>query len=281
MTYFDTPIRAVVLLLCATGCHQRTSLATPPEPAGVTPPPALARSTPGATMPTRTYDKPPVPDLEKRLTPLQFEVTQNDATEPPFRNEYWDNHARGLYVDVVTGEPLFSSLDKFESGTGWPSFTRPVEDGRVVSEPDPSLGMMRTEVRSRAGGSHLGHVFDDGPAPTGLRFCINSASLRFIPEERLEAEGYGAYRARFGSGPSELLAATANACAAPAPGQRAGCEATLDTAVFGGGPKERDVLNALPGVLEVDLIAGAPPTVRVTFDPKQVSHATLLAALRR
>ena len=123
-------------------------------------------------------------------------MTQRNATEPPFGNEFWDNHAPGIYVDVATGEPLFSSVDKFESGTGWPSFIRPIEDGHVVSKSDGTLGMDRNEVRSRGGDSHLGRVFDDGPAPTGLRYCINSASLRFVPLDRLTAESYGAYAAR-------------------------------------------------------------------------------------
>ena len=140
-----------------------------------------------------TFVKPSDAELKKRLTPEQYQVTQHEGTEPPFHNEYWNNHQDGIYVDVVSGEPLFSSRDKFDSGTGWPSFTRPIDDKDVTKHEDRRLFMRRTEVRSKQADSHLGHVFDDGPAPTGQRFCMNSASLRFIPVEKLEEEGYAEY----------------------------------------------------------------------------------------
>ncbi len=145
-----------------------------------------------------SFQKPSDDELRKRLTREQYEVTQHEATEAPFRNQYWNDHRIGIYVDVVSGEALFSSLDKFDSGTGWPSFTRPLEPGNITTRTDRRLLMARTEVRSKLGGSHLGHVFDDGPRPTGLRYCINSASLRFIPVADLEKEGYGEFRTLFG-----------------------------------------------------------------------------------
>jgi methionine-R-sulfoxide reductase len=139
------------------------------------------------------FHKPSDAELQKELTPLQYKVTQHEGTEPAFRNEYWDNHEAGIYVDVVSGEPLFSSLDKFDSGTGWPSFTKPLVPANVKTKTDNSLFMSRTEVRSAHADSHLGHVFDDGPKPTGLRYCMNSASMRFIPVKELAAQGYGEY----------------------------------------------------------------------------------------
>jgi methionine-R-sulfoxide reductase len=180
---------AAAALLCSSAQAQI-------KPAAVTPPAA----------PRRAFVKPADAELKKKLTPLQYAVTQHAATETPFRNIYWDNHEPGIYVDIVSGEPLFSSLDKYDSGTGWPSFTRPLDPTNIRTKTDRMLGFERTEVRSAHADSHLGHLFDDGPAPAHLRYCMNSASMRFIPVAQLEAEGYGHYLQLFRPKPEAKVA---------------------------------------------------------------------------
>lgn len=228
----------------------------------------------------KSFEKPGYSVLREQLSPMQYKVTQEDGTEPAFQNEYWKNHEAGLYVDVVSGEPLFASVDKFESGTGWPSFTRPAVDGYVVEKQDDSYGWNRVEVRSKLANSHLGHVFEDGPKPTGLRYCINSAALRFVPVGQLEEEGYGEFMVLFAANE----------------GSKTMSSDKKETATLAGGCfwGMEDILRKIPGVIDTEVgytggkvegatynvvhtgQSGHAESVQIVFDPDVIGYEELL-----
>lgn len=234
-------------------------------------------------------ERPSREELRQKLTPEQFHVVCNEGTEPPFRNLYWDNHEPGIYVDIVSGEPLFSSIDKFDSGTGWPSFTKPLEPQNIEETKDFKLIVPRIEVRSKVGGSHLGHLFDDGPQPTGLRYCLNSAALRFIPVDQLEAEGLGRYLPLFGRKPSR-------AATDEAPDDLENSKAAREIATLAGGCfwGMEEILRQVPGVISTrvgytggtladpsyeDLhsgLTGHAEAVEIAFDPTVISFEQIL-----
>ena len=282
------PISALLLAIALASCGvpSTTSITPASTPSASSPAPAPAASTAAIELPTWKPTMETKDELKKRLSPLQWQVTQEDGTERPFKNAYWDNHEPGLYVDVIDGTPLFSSKDKFDSGTGWPSFTKPLAESVVVRKEDGSHGMVRVEARTKGSDAHLGHVFEDGPRPTGERWCMNSASLRFVPLAEMEAQGYADW----------IPYVTGKTAAAPKQTSGAKATATTEVAILAGGCfwGMEELIRKQPGVLDTevgytggwlenpkyddthDSKSGHAEAVRITFDPAKTSYGALL-----
>ena len=281
MTHHSRFLAAALMLAIGAGGCQQGDAESGTAIAAIAEAPAAARYSEDAM---KDFEKPSDEDLRKRLSEAQYQVTQHEGTEAPFRNEYWNNKKPGIYVDIVSGEPLFSSLEKYDSGTGWPSFWKPLEGDNIATKTDRSMFMERTEVRSKHADSHLGHLFDDGPKPTGQRYCMNSASMRFIPVEKLDQEGYGKYVPLFEKAGVTVAKADPSAAARQQ-------KATFAGGCFWG---VEEIIRQLPGVIDTEVgytggtldnptyhdlhdgTTGHAEAVQVTFDPQKITYEDIL-----